>query len=54
MLTCNQLSLSLGTDIVPPSASFQVESTEFVASSRKKEVNVIISLYNATIVCAGL
>jgi hypothetical protein len=54
MLTWNQLSLSTGTGIEPPSASSQVESTESVASSKIKEVNVIRSLYNATIVCAGL
>lgn len=53
-LTWSQLSLSIGTGIEPPSASSQVESTESVASSKIKEVKVIRSLYNATIVCAGL
>jgi hypothetical protein len=53
-LTWSQLSVSTGTGIEPPSASSQVESTESDASSKIKEVNVIRSLYNATIVCAGL
>jgi hypothetical protein len=54
VLTWGKLSLSSGIDIVPPSASFQVESTEFVMSSRIRDVSFIKNLYNTTIMFAGL